>query len=116
MKAAEDTLQEEWGGNFKRNVAYAQRAVSHIGGDELKSVMDETGLGNNPVIAKAMYKIGKMMVEDGIIPGEVQGTVTSQDAKSKIAEIMADAAHPYHTGQKEAIEEMRKLHQIAYNE
>lgn len=115
LKAAEDTLQEEWGGNFTRNVAYAQRAVGEIGGDELKAVLDDTGLGNNPIIAKAMYKIGRMMVEDGIIPGEVAGATTKQQALDKIAEISADAAHPYHTGDAHAVEEMRKLHQIAYN-
>lgn len=116
IKAAEDHLKDEWGGNFTRNVAYAQRAVGHIGGDELKTVLDDTGLGNNPVIAKAMYKIGRMMVEDGIIPGEVQGATTKADALSKISEVMADSAHPYHTGDMDAVKMMQQLHQIAYNE
>jgi len=115
-KEAEEALQTEWGGNFTRNVAYAQRAVSHLGGLELKKVMDESGLGNHPVIAKAMYRIGKMMVEDGIIPGEVQGAVTKEQALAEISKVMADAGHVYHKGDKDAVAEMSKLHQIAYNE
>lgn len=116
LKAAGEELQGEWGGNFNRNLAYAQRAMTHIGGAELKEVMDKTGLGNNTVIAKAFYKIGKMMVEDGVIPGEVAGAMDKNAALAKISEIYADANHPYHKADPAAVEEMRKLNQIAYNE
>ena len=113
-------LKEEWGGQFDRKAVLAQRAVQHYGGPELVKVLDDTGLGNNPVLIRLFADIGENLAEDGFISGKVSGTFTPDEAKKKILAIMADKENPYQIkfagkpGHKEAVEEMYKLHEIAF--
>jgi predicted transcriptional regulator len=107
-------LKEKWGPNFEMNSSLAYRAVSKIGGDDLHKVLDDTGLGNHPVMIDAFLRVGRLLAEDNIIPSTVEGAATNQQALDKIAEIQNDTKHPYHTGDKAAAEEMRKLFLIAY--
>ena len=62
----EKTLKSdaEFGGaKYAESVQVAQKAVVFCG-PELAQELDRLGLGNNPVLAKAFYKIGKAMSED----------------------------------------------------
>lgn len=55
---------EVGGDKFDENVGVALRGIEAFGGDELKNVMNQTGVGNHPVLVKAFYKIGLTVKED----------------------------------------------------
>lgn len=112
---AETTLRNEWGPNYDGNISLASRAVAKVGGEPLQKLLDETGMGNHPDMIRAFVRVGRNLAEDNIITAEVGGAATSTQAKAKIAEILNDKEHAYHTGKDPSSqEEMRKLHQLAY--
>lgn len=114
-------LREEWGDAlFERNVALAQRTVREFGGEELIEFLDATGLGNHPGLVKLFARVGHLLAEDGHVPGDVEGIVTPEAARQRIAEIMSNPEHPYHRknygkpGHEEAVAEVSRLFQLAY--
>lgn len=52
------TLQKEWGQAFDARVAAANFAAREIGGDELPALLESAGLATNPVVMKALAKVG----------------------------------------------------------
>lgn len=65
---AEDTsnisaLQKEFGPAFDGEVAKAKFAVEKLGGKELTAKLNAAGLGTDPVLFKALSKIGDMLAE-----------------------------------------------------
>jgi len=54
-------LHTEFGDKYDENVGIAKEAAESFG---MLKVMDESGLGNNPVIIKGMLKLGKLLKED----------------------------------------------------
>lgn len=118
-KDTEALLRKEWGAAYDRNLGLAHRTVVELGGQDALNVIDTTGAGNHPAILKLFAKVGALLAEDGAITTDVDGDVPSEsDAKAKIAAIKNDPKHPYHVreaaGHKEAVEEMRRLHELAY--
>ena len=63
------TLKSEWGDGFDEKVEIARRAVEKFGGDELKKFLDDSGLGDNPILVKAFYEVGSRILEDRTVPG-----------------------------------------------
>lgn len=65
-KATENqaAVRKEWGHDFDANLAVAHRGIARFLSPALKTVLDETGLGNHPDFVKAFYAIGKMVSED----------------------------------------------------
>jgi|GEM_PF-5208978 len=111
-------FREKWGANFDRNKAIIERTMERIDPNkELRNYFDATGLGNHPVLINLFHEWGKRLVEDGLMPGDVQGITGREEALKKIAEIKADRKHPYHTSKigDPIFEEVQKLHQIAYD-
>lgn len=99
MQAGLDTLKKEWGGAWDNNLSSATRAVKELGGEELSKVLDETGLGNHPVLVKFFAKLGKEITEEPVIVGDATEQQSSLDAiQTKINAIMADPKHPYRDG------------------
>lgn len=62
---------KEFGGaNFAQNAELAKRGLSFCADPELKKVLDETGLGNHPLLVKAFWKVGKALGDDKFVtPG-----------------------------------------------
>lgn len=123
MKAGLGKLQEDWGDQFDGRVELGLRGIERLlpAGDveELKGLLDATGIGNQPIMLKYAYQVGKMLKEDGYIMGDGHGGVLGADsAKAKIASINADKSHahwdPEAQGHKEAVEEMAQLFKTAY--
>jgi len=62
--------KEIGGDTWDANLEVAQRAINSFGTPELKSALNQYGLGNHPEVIRLMVRIGKGMKEDGIvIPG-----------------------------------------------
>lgn len=75
-KVNEWKLESEklFGAKANEEFAIAVKAIDRFGGQELRKLMDESGLGNHPEIIKAFNKIGKMLSE-GQPPSGEKGAV-----------------------------------------
>lgn len=84
---ATKTLHEDWPGEeFNKNVELAKRVYRTFGDDDLKQIINDTGLSNEPAMLRFLAKVGKVISEDVLVEGEKGG-------KEK-AESIYDAAYP----------------------
>jgi len=56
--------QNFFGPHWQEEVSLAVRAADIFGGPELRTLLEETGLGNHPVIVRTFNEIGKRISED----------------------------------------------------
>ena len=115
-EAALEVLAKEWGHNYDANLAVADRAVRHLGGDELMGALIDTGANGNPLIMKAFLQLGEMMREEiGIDKNgsEVYTTDQLRDQMSSIQEHPGymDKMHPDHG---RLVKQMLKLNERIY--
>tara|TARA_R100000654_G_scaffold1736_1_gene6386 strand:- start:8158 stop:8817 length:660 start_codon:yes stop_codon:yes gene_type:complete len=83
-KAVEEVKQEwfndsqsdkEFGGeNLNSNLEIAKSSLKAFGTDALKSLLQESGLGNHPEVIRFMYRAGKAISEDGYV-GNSEGAM-----------------------------------------
>ena len=118
LEEAERTMRQEFGRGYDQNIRAAQRAIEDYGGEELAQILDQSGLGNNPVVIKAFAKIGKAMTSDKDLLGSNERSegMTPDEAKSEAARLMANPAytdkrHPEHA---KLVTEVRRLFEQAY--
>lgn len=72
---------KEFGGaQFDANVETAKKAMAAFGSPELKTLLEETGVGNHPALVKAFLKIGKEISE-----GQLHRTTTEVPAEKSLA-------------------------------
>tara|TARA_R100000426_G_scaffold79322_1_gene56978 strand:- start:20 stop:856 length:837 start_codon:yes stop_codon:yes gene_type:complete len=117
-KETEQSLKQEWGFDYDKNVRAAQRALDVYGDEDLKQLMN-TEVGNNPAIIKLFHRLGQEVTED--MAQNTQNnklTISPVDAKQEISAIMQNPKHPYfdsrHREHKDAVEKMRQLHEKAF--
>jgi len=68
---AEIQQDKEMGGaNLDATKLASRRAVEFGGGKELRALLNETGLGNHPVVVRALSRLGKLLAEDSIAGGQ----------------------------------------------
>jgi hypothetical protein len=75
---------KEFGGDkLPENLATAKKALDTFGTPELRTLLNETGLGNHPEIIRAFYRAGKAISEDRFVASSNGGPPGSRDlAKS----------------------------------
>lgn len=56
------------GQNYETNVKAMQRAIARFGSPELKQLLNGTGLGNHPALAKFCLQVGLKISEDAVVP------------------------------------------------
>jgi hypothetical protein len=108
LEAAESIkeLKNDFGLAYDQKVESARRAVTEFGGQELKDVLDQTGLGNNPTIVKAFAQVGEYLSEDKLVKPEqkTSGVMTPEEAKLRINELRSDPE----------FQQLERLYQLAY--
>jgi hypothetical protein len=68
--AAASTSDKEFGGEkLAENLGYARKAMDTFGTPELKTMLNDTGLGNHPDVVRFMVRAGKAISEDKIVMG-----------------------------------------------
>ncbi|SDC69239.1 hypothetical protein SAMN05428966_102126 [Massilia sp. PDC64] len=68
--AAASTTDKEFGGDkLTENLGFARKAMDTFGTPELKTMLNETGLGNHPDVVRFMVRAGKAISEDKIVTG-----------------------------------------------
>lgn len=70
FRKASETDKEYGGTAFKENVALAKKALDRFGTPELRTALDELGVGSHPEVVRAFVRIGKAMSEDGLTLGQ----------------------------------------------
>lgn len=118
----EADLRKKYGQAFDANIGAARNLVHKLGGQDLISVLDETGMGNNPVFIDFAVKIAKHFGEDAsTFIGETESAImTPTEAQAEIAKIRGNKDHPYHAHNRDnpehdaAVERMSQLFEMAY--
>lgn len=63
-------VDKEFGGEaLQENLAVAKKALDTFGTPELRTLLNESGLGNHPEIVRAFYRAGKAISEDRFVSG-----------------------------------------------
>ena len=58
----------EFGGDkYDENVATAIKGLEHVAGDEIKTILSQTGLGSHPEVIRMFLKIGTMLGDPSIV-------------------------------------------------
>jgi hypothetical protein len=117
--ATADALKKEWGADFQRNLASAQRVIKHFGGDEMLNQVLESPLANDGSFLRLMASISSKLTKEDTFSSDIVSTfgTSSADAKKKINEIYANPNHAYFDSNsakhRDAVEEMLKWQEIA---
>lgn len=93
-----EALQTEWaestkadkelgGDKLNENLGIAKAALDKFGSAELKTLLNDTGAGNNPEIIRLLYRVGLATREDKVVPGS--HGAPAGDSKSR-ADILYD--------------------------
>lgn len=61
---------KEFGGDkLNENLAVAKKAMDKFASPELRSLLNESALGNNPEVIRMFYRVGMAISEDGLVVG-----------------------------------------------
>lgn len=118
IEAWDKEIKDEFGTAFDERISAARTAVREFGGDDLANLMDETGLGNHPVLVKAFVKAGMALGQSGQFKEGNSGSfgITPADAQAQIATMRANPAltDQNHPEYKVMNEKLTRLYEIAY--
>ena len=71
---------KEFGGQaLDENLGTARRALDQFGSPELRSLLNQTGMGNHPEVIRAFYRIGKAMSDDTFVGGKATPVKSAAD-------------------------------------
>jgi len=77
LEESVENLKKSWGNEYDTKLEKTKKAIEEFGGDELRTLLDDSGLGNNPIMIEAFQKIGAAMSEDKFISGGTTDTMSS---------------------------------------
>ena len=70
------TDKEFGGANLNENIGAAKKALDAFASPELRTLLDQSGLGNHPEVIRFMVRAGKAISEDTLVKGgTTQGAV-----------------------------------------
>ena len=69
--------QEMFGPQWQEEVSKAVRAADAFGGAQLRQLLEETGLGNHPVIVRTFHAVAQRICED-VTPGGAPSAQTDK--------------------------------------
>ena len=65
-----EQTKEMFGPSYQQEVARALEAAERFGGEQLRTLLDVTGLGSHPVIVKTFHQISQQISEDVSVSGK----------------------------------------------
>lgn len=113
QEEAVNRISEEWGTSYDTNMDMAERAVMHLGGQELLDALVKTGAGNDTTVLNAFLKMGGMMREEIGVDRSGNEANTSDQIKDQITDLAGskaytDATHPDHN---RSVQKMLRLNE-----
>lgn len=115
--ATEAKLKEQWGDTYPEKLAIAKRAVEVLGDDDILQYMEDSGLGDDPILIKFFAEIGDKLLEDTQLDGLGGSDArTPDDIKAEIGELQGKSAYmdnkdPEH---KALVKKVSKLYEILH--
>ena len=100
-EAGEASLKEEFGDKYDENLAIAKR-FCETRSDEFKAMLEDTGIGNNPVFVKEFVDMGRKIMSDSLIKGD-----TTEANSKDYAPKYVDSPGMYATGDDEESKKAR---------
>ncbi len=93
--AAIERVKNEWaeaskadkdfgGDKLTETLSLAKKALDQFGSPELRTFLNQSGLGNHPEIIRAFYRAGKAISEDRVVTGQ-GGAAAQNDARKLYA-------------------------------
>jgi len=80
--AEQSKADKEFGGEkLQENLGFAKRAMDAYSTPELKTLLNESGLGNHPEVIRFFVKAGKAISEDTVVTGAKGAGTESFNAK-----------------------------------
>lgn len=67
-----EQTKEMFGPAYPRELARALDAAQRFGGDELRQLLDATGLGSHPAVVRAFHQISQQISEDQSVGGRAR--------------------------------------------
>lgn len=95
MGAAEESLQQEWGGSYERNMRQAAIMVERLSeraGIDAAELLDDPSFGGNSGFIRLMREVA-LMVDETPLKGEKREASESADEARRME---SDPAHPLH--------------------
>lgn len=76
---------KEIGGEaFDENLGVAKKALESFGTPELRTLLNESGIGNHPEVIRFMVRAGKAISSDTFVAGERRGSGEQRDLASNL--------------------------------
>jgi hypothetical protein len=92
--AQQSQIDKEFGGDkLNENMSVAKKALDAFGTPELRTLLVQSGLGNNPEVIRFMFRAGKAISEDtfvGSSPGAGGKPTGPQDFNAKAAALYSN--------------------------
>lgn len=80
--AMDAKADKEFGGaKFDENLAVAKTALDRFGTPELKTLLNQSKLGNHPEVLRFFVRAGKAISQDGFVPGRANNGAKRSDAE-----------------------------------
>lgn len=76
---ASQTDKEFGGEKLTENLSVAKKALDSFGTPELRTLLNQSGLGNHPEVIRFMYRAGKAISDDSFVSGS-QATASKRTA------------------------------------
>ncbi len=113
------TTRESWrtevfakyGNGLPKELEYAQKAIEEFGGAEIRQELDQTGLGDHPMVIGLFAKLGRSMMEDKMPHASVSGS-SDKNNKLEINKLLAnpDFMRKWKQGDKVAVAQFNALY------
>jgi hypothetical protein len=108
LKVTQESLKKEWGGEYDSRLERANDTWAKLTDEKDDKVLDSLNPEAKLVIAKLMDNISQKISEPQI-GKQTNSVLTKEEAKSKLEKIYSDPNHPYHRGDKNAVNEVFDL-------
>lgn len=118
---AETALKTEWGAAYEQKLQTIGEVLGKYSTDSFKTMLDETGLGNNVEMLRFVDQVVRALGDDTIdttgsgahsqvmTPADATAAINQKYADAEFSKAYRDKTHPSHAA---AVEEMSKLFKL----
>ena len=121
LSQQEEALKAEWGQGYQRKLADAKNAIKAYADDQVNDFLENTGLGDHPMIQRLLASAGANLGEEqtaGISDGNNRFAYTPTEAQARIREIQRNPDHEFNNprsqGYRDAVAHVQNLYQMAF--
>lgn len=84
LEKAEAALRSEWKGEYENKVAAAGKLVVALGGQELATELDATGLGNSTRLIRAFARMAELVKPDTLERGNAAAATATKEQPKRL--------------------------------